>query len=254
MKTVSRVQLVITLVPAAAILLLAAVGTMVFPVDPPFFLRDVFATMSAFPLTGALSTFGVFLFVAAAALCFLAAAILWRSSRDAALFLLLAGILSGFLGFDDYFMFHEYLAAEHLGLSEEVVVGILGIYTLAVGVAFRRVIARTNFVVLFVALALLATSVIVDALQYQLTWIGEWYIFLEEGPKWLGIATWFSYFAYAAWHLVIREFDPAAEPARNSNANSAASKASGQQAQSGGSFAGGPAPAAASGSVTGSGR
>jgi hypothetical protein len=96
-----------------------------------------------------------------------------------------------------------------LGLGEEVVLAALGIAVSAYLIAFRRMIWRTKFGVLLVALGFLSTSVALDTiLGPWLRRLGQWQFLFEDGAKWLGIAGWCSYYVDTCHQRLLGTFGP----------------------------------------------
>jgi hypothetical protein len=220
MRSTGLLHVALTVLAAGCVLALVAVAKIALHVDVAMLTRDFSVTAGVHPFTGALSNLGAFLWCAAAAVCLVAAFTLRHtSSRRAFWFLLLSGALSAYLLLDDFFLFHDHFAPGYLGIDETVIVAILGLYVAALLVGFRRVILGTNHMMLAVALGFLASSVVVDHFQDQLDWLGEWRIFLEDGTKWLGIASWCSYYGHASSHLLITGLSagrPATDPGTES--------------------------------------
>ena len=209
MKTVSARYLLIVFVPSISILLAVAVVSVLFKVSIPDMTRDVTALANIHPLSGVLSNLGILLWCSTASICFFSAMTLPNfKPRDMFWFLLSSFLLSAYLLFDDFFQFHEVLASRYLGLDEEVVYTALGIAVSAYLIAFRRVILRTNFGVLLLALGFLATSVVADTALKPWLWrrLGHWLFLFEDGAKWLGIASWCSYYVHTSHQLLVSTF------------------------------------------------
>ncbi len=209
MKTVSARQLLITLIPSILILVAMATVSVLFQVSMGAMTRDVTAIANIHPLSGILSNLGVLLWCAAASICAFAAMTLRNvKPRDTFWFLLSSALLSAYLLFDDFFQFHERLASRYLGLNEKVVFAALGVVVSAYLIAFRRVILRTNVGVLLLALGFLATSVVIDSIleSWLSRQIGHWSYLFEDGAKWLGIASWCSYYVHTSHQLLVSTF------------------------------------------------
>jgi hypothetical protein len=157
-------------------------------------------------VVGILSNLGVLLWCASAAICLFAALALRDPGSTAARFLLCSAALSAYLLIDDFFMVHEELAPRYLGLHEKAVMAALGAATCAYLLAFWRLIAQTQFLVLALAVGLLGASAAIDTLRDTLPWrwatIGGWEYFFEDGAKWLGIALWCSYHVRTAHQVM----------------------------------------------------
>lgn len=210
MKAISVRQLIFTLVPALAILVATLIGRLVFHESFRTLTRDVTTVAGVHPITGFLSTVGIFLWCATASICFFAGMTL-RNTRpvETSRFLLFSALLSTYLLLDDTFLFHEDLAKRYYGLSEKAVFSLLVIAVMFYAVAFRRIILRTNFGILLLALILLGTCVAIDA--FFETWLlrlDDWEYFIEDGLKWLGITCWCSYYAHTSYQLLIKSFRP----------------------------------------------
>ena len=208
MKTVSPRQLLITFIPSISFLVVMAVVSVLFQVSMPAMTGDVTALAKIHPLSGILSNLGVLLWCAAASICVFAAMVLRNvEPRETFWFLFSSALLSAYLLFDDFFLFHEELAFRYLGLNQKVVYAALGIAVCAYIIAFRRVLLRTKFGVLLLALGFLAASVVMDAiLEPWLLRLGHWEYFFEDGAKWLGIASWCSYYVHTSYQLLVSTF------------------------------------------------
>ena len=119
-----------------------------------------------------------------------------------------SALISGYLAFDDLFMFHEFLAPEYLGVNENVVLFILVLAVAAYLYFHRSEILNTDLWMLILALALLGFSVFVDAASARLpnVQLGQWEYLMEDGFKWLGIVCWCSYHVLTAYQLIKERF------------------------------------------------
>jgi hypothetical protein len=200
-------------VPTVAILVIACVQKRA-PLD--VLMRDTLAQVDLPFYTGAISNLGVLLWCAAAAVCLFTWWVLGRRSGDSRTrrSLLWAGLLTVLLNVDDFYQLHEY-ASIHSGLPDEVFTSVYPILLAAWLFFFWREIRKTEYILLFLALALLGTSVFVDALDGMfkikfnptlLALTGHRYHLLEDGPKFLGIATWLGYFWRSCWLAIATTF------------------------------------------------
>lgn len=206
MKTMTRQQLLIILVPSIVVLLVMALVSVFFQVKIPVLTRDTTAIAKIHPLSGMLSNLGILLWCAAALISGFVAYVLRNiKTQDTFWFLFFSALLSAYLLLDDLFLFHEKIAPVYLGLPEKMVIGILGIAVLSYLIAFRRIILRTNFGVLLLALGFLATSVVIDSF-FELLWTSQldnWAYFFEDGTKWLGIASWCGYYVHTSHEFLV---------------------------------------------------
>lgn len=206
MNIISARRLFITFIPAVSVLATIAAVRTIYHVRIPDMTRDVAVIAGIHPLSGILSNLGILLWCAAASVCLFSAMTLRNAeSKEIFWFLLSSALLSMYLLFDDFFMFHEALASQYLGLDEEVVFAVLGVAVSIYLIAFGRVILRTNYVIFLLALGLLASSVVMDTIlaRWMLRLGKNWVFFFEDGAKWLGIACWCSYYVHTSFKLVV---------------------------------------------------
>lgn len=197
--------LLVVIVPAVAVLAAMAAVSVRHGVDFTLMTSDLAAIAHVHPLSGVLSNLGILLWCAAASISLFAAIVLRSSGAgQRSRFLLFSGLLSGYLLLDDFFLFHENLALWYLGLSETIVLALLGAALAVYLVAYRRVIEQTAYPVLLVSLGFFAFSVFLDVVVKEWLWrLGHWYFLLEDGSKWLGIACWLSYHAQVAHGFIV---------------------------------------------------
>jgi hypothetical protein len=165
---------------------------MLLQVKIPDMTRDLAAIAGIHPLSGFLSSLGILLWWTSATV-WLFTAFLRRIRHGSAGvgFLVYSGLLSAYLGLDDLFLFHEYLAPTYLKVPEKVVYGLLAAATAFYLWRYRRAIQTSDGVLLLLALAFLSSSVLVDAVLEPWLWsLKDWTYFLEDGLKWLGICFW----------------------------------------------------------------
>lgn len=130
----------------------------------------------------------------AAAICLFSYGLLRsRSVQDqTSRFLLAGGIVTLILALDDLFMLHEVVFPDNLGVPEEIVYGTYAALILWLVVAFRKIILRTSFLLLILALAGFGLSVGSDAIAPYVAIPGMY--LLENGGKLFGIVSWSAYF------------------------------------------------------------
>lgn len=198
-------QFLVTFIPSIAILAAVVAMGMHLRVEMDVLTRDVAAIANIHPLSGVLSNLGILLWCAAASVCaFAAIAVRHVTPREGFRFLLSSALLSAYLLLDDLFLFHDELARRYLGLDQIVIYAALAVAVSVYLVAFRRVILRTNFGMLLLALGFLATSVVIDAIfEPWLARLGQWQYLIEDGAKWLGIACWCSYYVRTSHQLLV---------------------------------------------------
>lgn len=181
-------------------------GTVNVPIAQ--FTRDPAAVMNGPFYAGALSNVGVLLWCASAAVCFFGASLLRaevRTSHGAAIpaqaqpFLLASALFTCLLLVDDLFMLHDLVLPEYLQLRERYVVLTYGLLMLGYLVAFRRLILRTDWLILVMAGGFFACSIVVDKLPETL--LPMHHVF-EDGAKFLGILGWLLYLGRSTRQLL----------------------------------------------------
>lgn len=182
----------LALLPLIALLAVASVeGEDIIPLA----VRDVGSSAMLHSFTGVISNLGAFLWFAVVAICLLTLHLPQvRDEPRAAAFLRWSALLTAYLWFDDFFLFHERLAPD-AGVSEKAVMAAL---VCAVGLflwRFRSDIEFRRNPWLLVALALLSGSVTSDYFLSKLYGpLDPWVLFVEDGLKWLGICAWTAYY------------------------------------------------------------
>ena len=184
--------------------------------------RDMAQIGNLHPLVGVVSNLGALLWAAAAAICGLTAAVLARARapRGEVRFFAAAACLTAYIVIDDFFMLHEMLLPTYLGMYERHAVGLVaGGAMLFVANSFRQIRA-TRYGLSVLAVALLATSVMIDRYDFRFDaffvargWDPEWRSVMEDAPKWLGIACWFAYFVDAAMAALLPRAEADRRPA-----------------------------------------
>lgn len=200
----SSLRLLLYVALSAGLILLFVLGAHVaWQIPFGVMTRDVFAIAALHPFTSILSNLGILLWMATASICAFAALCCWhRHKHRAARFFGCSALLSGYLLVDDFFMMHEHLLPD-LGVPEKGVYALLGGAVLIYLWHFRGIIVRHRPLAFAVALGLLATSVGLDSISDPYLYrYGDWHFIMENAPKWMGIATWCSYYVAAAYDYV----------------------------------------------------
>lgn len=207
MNTMSIRQLSIIFLPAVLVLLAIVGISRVTQIPIPTMTRDVTAVVDIHPLAGSLSSLGILVWCASASVCLFAAFSLFKTEHvKVSRFLLSAAGLSMYLMFDDLFQIHEWLVPKYLNISEDFVIAALAVAMLSHLIGFRKIILRTNYLLLLLALGMLGFAVVVDVLFQE--WLhnsGDWGFLIEDGAKWLGIASWGGYHANTSFYLLHTE-------------------------------------------------
>lgn len=169
-----------------------------------YFTRDITAIGHLPFFAGLVSQLGGLLWAATLAICLFTFFILKRGGQEAGSarrFLLQAAILTAVLLLDDFFQFHESIGPDYLHVSEKMVVLAYGIYTLFFLFSNFNEILRSEYLILGLALGLFGLSVAMDGLHLEDIDMFSGFmneqlsIFLEDGLKFVGVATWLVFFA-----------------------------------------------------------
>ena len=167
------------------------------------FTRDPLGFTDIPVYTGVLSNLGAAIWSGTAAVCLFSYGVIrMRSTGRAGLnFLLAGGLITVLLLLDDFFMLHEVVFPQYVGVVEDVVYAAHALLLVWLLLWFRVTILQTDYLLLALALAAMGFSFSVDFVA-PLVSIPGLYVF-EDGAKLFGIVSWAAYFVRAsARHLV----------------------------------------------------
>ena len=185
--------------PAALLLSVALVQRWV---AIPVLFRDVTVASGAPFYAGLYSQLGALFWCSAAAICLFSWTVIRRESGtgDWPAFLLAGGGLSAILLIDDMFLFHDAILPMLISRPQLTTYLFYLIASVAFFLRFRRIILRTDYLILLTALAFLGISAGIDSFAERL--IGDqedallsYRVFFEDGSKFMGIVAWLAYFA-----------------------------------------------------------
>lgn len=201
------VKLLLILLPTLLVLGVIMSVSINYGIPISTFTKDTVSLGGIHPVSGFLSNLGILLWCVAATSCAFTALILYPVlPKDKYMFLVSSGLLSGYLLFDDLFLFHEVLSGS-VGLNENTVIIFLGVMVLAYLIAFRNVILfQTDVLIFILAIGFLSLSVVTDKIVKQLLidWLGDWQNFVEDAAKWIGIVFWCSYFVITSYQFSLK--------------------------------------------------
>ncbi len=187
--------------PAAATIAIVAALSLYAGVPVGFLTRDRAGLLGVHPVTGLLSNLGILVWSSCAFVALFSAIVLRKRDLEVvSRFLLSAGVLTLVLLFDDFFLFHEYLARNYLGIREEVVYAFYALATSSHLILFRRLISRTEYHLLGAAFAFFAISIAVDMDPPA---SDSWLYLVEDGSKFLGICSWCAYYVRTSFRFVV---------------------------------------------------
>jgi len=177
-----------------------------------YFTRDVTALGHLPFFAGLTSQLGGMLWSITLGVCIFTAILLHsRQNINGRRFLLQAAILTGLLLLDDIFLVHEDIAPDYLHIGERTIVISYFVIVLFFLFANRNEILSSDFLILGLAFGMFALSIFFDAvdrddLERVGIFLGEqMQTFLEDGFKFVGIATWLVYFARYSLHALSKD-------------------------------------------------
>ena len=204
-KQINFRQIIVTFVPSVCVLFAIFLVGLVFNTEISYMTRDTSAIANIHPLAGVLSNLGILLWCCTAAISFFSAIIIRKfQPHHIFWFFIYSSCLSAYMLLDDLFLFHETLGPEYLGLDEKYIILALGISVFTYLILFRKVILQTNFWLLFLAVVFFIISVLFDKISLLQQIPDNFQHLLEDGNKWLGIASWCSYYTHTSYDFITK--------------------------------------------------
>lgn len=187
--------------PTLAALVGVAFGALVTGRRVWFFTNDPFVLGNLPFYAGILSNAGILLWCSTTAICFFSAAVLKNDDqvRYWRLFLLMSGLLTSLLLFDDLFQIHRIFYPKLFYFSTLLFYGMYGFLTLWYLIYFRKQILETEFLLLTFALAFFVLAVVFDTLHL----LPRGHTAFSDGLKLFGIVSWFTYFIRTCHWVVV---------------------------------------------------
>lgn len=155
---------------------------------------------------GLLSNIGVIFWCFTAAILFFSVKLAkyYGKPKKVTRFFFYSGILSVFFLVDDLFLMHDVIIPYFLHISEKFLYLFYGICVLALLYLFREIIEESDYLLFLIAFISMAGSVFTDVILTLGFTLKEIYLF-EDGLKFIGIISWFVYFARTCYnHLKTR--------------------------------------------------
>ena len=192
--------------PVVLLLVSTMLVTLRTGIEPSFFVRDPASTLGGHPLTGMQSHLGVLAWWATASIGIFGYAILNRRKTEPMVssFLLCFALLTAVLALDDLFRVHEDLARRYLSVRQRYVFLAYSVSCSWLLFRFRKVIARSEYGLLVLALVFFGFSLAIDTLEHR--WDSRWCIFFEDGFKLLGIVSWGAYLIRTGFQAITASF------------------------------------------------
>lgn len=190
--TTPKKTLSLLYIPALCILVGAVVFSVKMGLPISVLTQDPLSSTGQHPFTGAISNLGIVLWAFSGSVCVFTYCLLKNSRIDRARkkFILLGAIVSFVFLFDDLFMLHEWVFPKIFGLNEKIILIIYAFLLLYYVVAFRARILSRDITLLLLFFVGLSISVLIDMVPDTYF---TWHYLLEDGPKFIGIVSWFGY-------------------------------------------------------------
>lgn len=161
---------------------------------------------------GGLSHLGILLWCATMAICFFSYVIFRRMGKKTPdpLFFFLAGLVSTLLLTDDLFRLHEIVFPVYLHLHEYTLYALYAVLIALLLIRYRSTILNTDYVLLLFALGCLGLSLGSDMLTDMFFRKISGATLFEDGAKFVGIVSWFLYFARISFQHIVEVITPEA--------------------------------------------
>lgn len=180
----------------------ALIGSLILAIalieQPGSMLTDDPAAITNQPFyLGAFAHLGILLWCATATISFFTFALLKDvvNQSQSRRFFLSSGMITILLLLDDLFLLHENVLPNIFGIPQKLVYVIYAIIVAFYLIKFSKLIFKTNFIPLLLALALFAISIFNDQLTFFAEYNKDLHTVVEDGSKLLGIYCWLIYFA-----------------------------------------------------------
>jgi len=194
------------LLPGIAVPLLVLLIAATTSIDIiPTLMSDPTHTLDVSPLTGFVSSLGVFVWIAVTAICTFSSRLLHaRGETESSRFLAIGAAITAYVAFDDYFRVHEFILPS-IGVAEKYVYLTLGTGVVVYLYLYRALVLLGPVINLALALLLLGLSVVIDTIHERMPhWSDAWLAFGEDSCKWMGLIFWAGYFIEMAFILAGR--------------------------------------------------
>lgn len=172
-------------IPSLAFYILTLVGMTNAGFTISKVLKDTAQINETSSFLGFLSNIGVFIWVSAAAICFFSAfTATFAATDNRKNLLLLTGLLSTLLAFDDFFMIHDRY------INQNICYLIYGVCAITLLIRYCGLIIEIDGFAFLIACSLLALSIFTDLVQSYIPFHRHYVQAFEDGFKFTGAATW----------------------------------------------------------------
>lgn len=205
-KKKSIISLLIILLPGVLLFLALAYFHNLFGISISTYTRDADQVLNGKPYVGFVSTIGLLLWSATAAILFYSSVLASKQNKSKELkrYLIFGGIFTTFMLLDDAFLFHDVIFPDYFSINEKVFYLTYGLILITFLFVNRKFIFKTDYILLLLAFALFVGSAGIDQIIELFGDIHGEYLF-EDGFKFLGISCWFAYFTRASYSILVTE-------------------------------------------------
>jgi hypothetical protein len=156
-------------------------------------LQDPAQQSGASSLLGFLSNIGIWLWVSSAAICFFTIITSdLKFNKNHKELIVLAGIMSIVLAFDDFFLIHDRF------INQKICYVFYALLAVTLLVRYYKMITEIEGFAFLLAGSLLALSILTDSVQSYIPLEYEYTQVFEEGFKFIGAATWLYFISRTA--------------------------------------------------------
>ena len=194
--SLSKYFLLALFIPTALLLMGSVITSIAMDIPIAVFTKDPLSFAALNPLTGLLSNIGMIFWSFTVAICLLTAFVLKDVSKrfEASVFLFFSGLITLVLLLDDFFMMHEVIYPQWIGIPEKIVMISYGVMILSYLYLFRHRILKSDITLLVLFLSMFGVSAVIDLFIPDSLF--DWHYLFEDGPKFIGIISWFGYLAF----------------------------------------------------------
>ncbi len=166
-----------------------------FGIEPKIFTSDPVQVLGGQPFTGFLSNLGILFWTATISITGFTSYFVRTLSSDKSKteFLFYSSLFTTFLMLDDLFLLHEWILPDWLNIPETLTYLAYGLILVVYFRAFYKVFVNGEYVLFLLAIFLFGSSITFDLLSGFFKIPFQYLI--EDGLKFVGIITWFLYFA-----------------------------------------------------------
>tara|TARA_B100000700_G_C15062280_1_gene866701 strand:+ start:10558 stop:11166 length:609 start_codon:yes stop_codon:yes gene_type:complete len=189
----------ITLIPTVVIFISIILLSIKAGIEPELVLRDIIQTCSLPIGVGMISNIGIILWASSSAIAVFTSLNLSSNKNRAKNLLLMGGIFSAMLCLDDLFLLHDrHISPYLLYISYAIIASIMLSY-------YYKLIFSIDKIAFISAIIFLGLSIFSDLLQWILPFGYKNVQIFEEGFKFLGITSWFTFWVKGSSNILNKQ-------------------------------------------------